>query len=109
VNLGLLKAARAALPRVLNRGMLMGERGPCVLGFLWMAAGHHPISLYAGIDTIAHPRLGGPAVDVIASLYGIDREAVAALRRANDDTPAAERSKVIGRMLDELIARGGGP
>lgn len=108
MNLELLKAARAALPRVLNRGMLMGERGPCVLGFLWMAAGHHPIGLYAGIDAIADPRLGGPAIDVIAGIYGLEREDVARLRRANDDTPAAERSKVVGRLLDELIARGEG-
>src|SRR5262249_26951050 len=107
-NLDRLKAARAALPPVLNRGMLMGERGPCVLGFLWLATGRHPIGLYAGTHQIADPRLGGPAGDVIARLYGPERADVGALRHANDEARAAERSRLVGRLLDELIARGEG-
>ena len=100
----LLQAACAALPERLNRGILMGEGGPCILGWLWLVTGNHPISIYAGIETIAHPRIGGPAIEVIARLYGLDPGVVAALKRANDDAPPAERSATVRRILEQILA-----
>jgi hypothetical protein len=104
VNAELLARARDGLPRRLNAGILMGDGGFCVLGWMLLTAGFHPITLYANTVGVADPGEGGPAVDVVARVYELPRDAVLDLARLNDASPRAERSAAVRARLDALLA-----
>jgi hypothetical protein len=106
VNAELLARARDGLPRRLNAGILMGDGGFCVLGWMLLSAGFHPITLYANTVGVADPGQGGAAVDVVARVYDLPRDAVVELARLNDATPRDERSAVVRARLDALLAAG---
>ena len=100
----LLERVRDTLPRRLNAGILMGDGGFCILGWMLLTAGFHPITLYANTLGVVDPGAGGPAVDVVARVYALDREDVVALARLNDATPRADRTAVVRARLGELLA-----
>ena len=104
MNTELLTRARNGLPRRLNAGILMGDGGFCVLGWMLLTAGFHPITLYANTVGVADPGGGGPAIDVVARVYDLPRVAVVELARVNDGTPRAERSAVVRAAIDTLLA-----
>jgi hypothetical protein len=99
-----LAAVRDSLPPRLNAGILMGDGGFCVLGWMLMCAGYHPITLYASTLSVNDPARGGAAIDVVAREYGLDRDAVVSLARLNDGTPTPERTAAVRAALDELVA-----
>jgi hypothetical protein len=103
VNHELLARARDTLPPRLNAGILMGDGGFCVLGWLLLTAGFHPITLYGNTLGVVHPELGGQAVDVVARVYGLGRDAVATLAERNDGTPTAARVDAVRRHLTDLL------
>ena len=53
MNADLVARARDGLPRRLNAGILMGDGGFCVLGWMLLTAGFHPITLYANTVGVA--------------------------------------------------------
>lgn len=108
VRLDLLRQARAGLPAQLNAGMLFGEGGFCILGWLLFSAGWHHITLYGNTIGVVDPEHGGPAPAVVAATYGLDRGDVEALAQLNDRTPADARVPAVAQRLDELIRRAGG-
>ena len=90
VRVDLLRQARAGLPAQLNAGMLFGEGASaswagCLLG---RAAPHHHLRQH---HRGRGPRVGGPAVDVVARAYGLPRRDVESLAQLNDRTPSSER------------------
>jgi hypothetical protein len=103
VNSDLLRQARDGLPRRLNCGILMGDGGFCVLGWMLISAGFHPITLYANTLGVVEPGRGGPAIDVVARVYDLPRDAVEELARLNDSTPSSDRSGAVRSRLDELL------
>jgi hypothetical protein len=103
VNTDLLARVRDGLPQHLNAGILMGDGGFCVLGWMLLSAGFHPITLYANTVGVADPGEGGPAIDVVARVYDLPRQAVVELARLNDATPRAERSAAVRARLDALL------
>ena len=103
MNRELLTQARDALPPRLNAGILMGDGGFCVLGWMLLTAGFHPITLYSNTLGVVHPELGGPAVDVVARVYGLDREAVIGMGELHDATPVGERVDAVRRQITELL------
>jgi hypothetical protein len=109
MNTDLLRQARDGLPRRLNCGILMGDGGFCVLGWLLIAAGFHPITLYANTLGVVEPGQGGPAIDVVARVYGLPRDDVEGLARLNDTTPSADRTAAVRARLDELLGGAGAP
>src|SRR5262249_4125947 len=105
VNGELLQAARDTLPRRLNRGILMGDGGFCVLGHMLAVAGYHPILVYASTHTVLDPRFGGNVVDVVAREYDLARDDVLQLAATNDQRPS-DRGGAAGRaVMDELLER----
>jgi len=104
VNADLVARARDGLPRRLNAGILMGDGGFCVLGWMLLTAGFHPITLYANTVGVGDPGVGGPAVDVVARAYDLPRDAVVELARLNDATPREQRSAAVRARLDALLA-----
>ena len=104
MNADLVARARDGLPRRLNAGILMGDGGFCVLGWMLLTAGFHPITLYANPVGVADPGVGGPAVDVVARVYDLPRDAVVELARINDATPREQRSAAVRARLDALLA-----
>ncbi|HLN16331.1 MAG TPA: hypothetical protein VK277_06190 [Acidimicrobiales bacterium] len=104
VDLDLLQRARDSLPGQLNAGILMGDGGFCVLGWMLYCAGFHEISLYANTVAVADPARGGPATDVVAAVFGLPVDDVVRLAQLNDEAPAAERHAAVARQLDELLA-----
>jgi len=104
VNRELLERVRDSLPRRLNAGILMGDGGFCIMGWMLISAGFHHITLYANTLGVVDPAVGGPAVDVVARVYDLPREAVLELARLNDATPRATRSEAVRARLDELLA-----
>jgi len=98
-----LTKVRDTLPPRLNAGILLGDGGFCVLGWMMVIAGFHEITFYSSSIAIFHPQRGGSVVDVIAGEYGLDRDDVIRLGRVNDDTPDADRRDAVRAMLDELI------
>lgn len=104
VNLELLERARDQLPGELNAGILFGERGACVLGFMLMVAGFHPITLYGSTIAVVDPARGGPAVEVVAAIYGLDPKWVSELAELNDRTEGPQRAAAVRARLDEAIA-----
>jgi hypothetical protein len=104
VNATMLQQVRDNLPRRLNAGILMGDGGFCVLGWMLLTAGFHPITLYANTLGVVDPGAGGPAIDVVARVYDLPRDDVVALARLNDATPRVERTAAVRARLDELLA-----
>ncbi len=100
-----LRRARDTLPSKLNAGILLGDGGFCILGWLLTVAGFHPITMYNSTLFVADPdpQRGGPVIDVVARLYGLPAERVQALARTNDDTPAPARVDAVRRELDRLL------
>ena len=104
MNRELLRQARESLPRRLNAGILMGDGGFCVMGWMLICAGFHHITLYANTLGVVDPAVGGPAVDVVARVYDLPRDTVVELARLNDSTPRAARTEAVRARLDELLA-----
>ena len=98
-----LRRVRDTLPGRLNAGILLGDGGFCVLGWMMVIAGYHEITFYSSTIAVFHPQKGGSVVDVIANEYGLDRDDVIRLARTNDDTPDAERADAVRSVLDDLI------
>ncbi len=109
MNSELVRRARDSLPRRLNAGILMGDGGFCVLGWMLLTAGFHPITLYANTLGVVDPALGGPAIDVVARVFDLARDDVVSLARINDATPGAERTAAVRARFDELLADDGSP
>ena len=105
MNRDLLARARDSLPSRLNAGILMGDGGFCILGWLLFCAGYHPITLYANTLAVVDPSpaRGGHAVDVVAQVYDLSRDDVVALARLNDTTPHPARPEAVRARLDELM------
>ena len=103
----LLQRVRDTLPPRLNAGILMGDGGFCVLGWMLFCAGFHPITLYANTLGVVHPELGGPAVDVVARTYGLARDDVIPLAELNDATRPDARVDAVRHALDDVLARAG--
>ena len=102
-DLDLLRLARDTLPAPLNAGILMGDGGFCVLGWMLLSAGFHPITLYANTLGVVEP-VGGPAIDVVARVYGLARATSCRSPRSTNARPAPTDG--CGRArLDELIGR----
>jgi len=106
MNVELLQRVRDGLPRRLNAGILMGDGGFCILGWMLLTAGYHPITLYSNTIGVVDPGTGGPAIDVVARVYGLERSSVVELARLNDGTPRAERTAAVRAALDALLAGG---
>ena len=105
INRPELRRVRDKLPERLNAGILLGDGGFCILGWMLTLAGFHPIALYNStlFVTDPDPRRSGLAVDVVAKTYGLPEDAVEELARTNDTTPAELRVETVRRMLDELL------
>jgi hypothetical protein len=97
---------RDSLPSALNAGILMGDGGFCILGWMLFAVGFHPITMYGNTLAVVEPARGGPAIDVVAREYCLPRAAVVELARLNDSTPTAERVEAVRVRLDELLTGG---
>jgi hypothetical protein len=97
---------RDSLPPRLNAGILMGDGGCCILGWMITMAGFHPITIYANTNAVVDQHRGGPAIDVVAREYGLDRDVVVGL---NDRTPTPQRNDAVRARLTALLegARGG--
>jgi hypothetical protein len=100
----LLRRARDQLPPRLNAGILMGDGGFCILGWMLLQAGFHQITLYGNTLAVTSPQQSGHAVDVVARVYGLERAAVRELAELNDRTPSAERVAAVRRRLDRILA-----
>ncbi len=96
---------RDKLPERLNAGILLGDGGFCILGWMLTLAGFHPIGLYNSTLFVADPdpRRSGLAVDVVARIYDLPATAVEDLARINDGTPAERRVETVRQMLDDLL------
>jgi hypothetical protein len=104
MNVARLEKVRDTLPQRLNAGILLGDGGFCVLGWMMVCAGYHEITFYSSTIAIFHPQHGGSVVDVIAREYELERDHVVHLARLNDDTAQDERRDVVRAALDDLIA-----
>ena len=100
-----LRRVRDKLPERLNAGILLGDGGFCILGWMLTLAGFHPITIYNStlFVTDPDPRRSGLAVEVVAGIYGLPAAAVEELARTNDTTPAELRVQTVRRMLDDLL------
>jgi hypothetical protein len=105
VNTSLLQQVRDGLPKRLNAGILMGDGGFCILGWMLLSAGYHPITLYSNTIGVVDPGTGGPAIDVVARVYDLDRADVVALAQLNDATPRATRTEAVRAALDGLLTK----
>ena len=103
MNAELLTRVRDTLPPRLNAGILMSDGGCCILGWMLMIAGFHPITIYANTMAVVEQRRGGPAIDVVAREYGLPRETVVEIARLNDATPRAQRTDAVRARLTELL------
>jgi hypothetical protein len=101
----LLEQARASLPPRLNAGLLLGEGGCCILGWMLLVAGYHEITLFGNTVGVVDPARGGPAPEVVAQAYELPLRDVQALAQLNDRTPSTERVAAVAARLDELLAR----
>lgn len=101
----LLRRVRDTLPSKLNAGMLLGDGGFCILGWMLTLAGFHPITMYNSSLFVADPDPGrsGRVVDVLARLYGLPAQEVEALGRLNDDAPTEARVEAVRHELDRLL------
>jgi hypothetical protein len=103
VRLDLLRQARDGLPPHLNAGLLFGEGGFCILGWMLFSAGLHHITFYGNTIGVVDPASGGPATEVVARTYGLAQTDVESLAQLNDRTASPERVAAVGARLDELI------
>jgi hypothetical protein len=103
MNVQRLEKVRETLPPSLNAGILLGDGGFCILGWMMVIAGFHEITFYSSTIAVFHPQRGGSVVDLIAEEYDLERDDVVRLGRVNDDTPDAERTTAVRAALDELI------
>ena len=101
----LLEQVRDRLPRRLNAGLLLGEGGCCILGWMLLVAGYHEIALFGNTIGVVDPARGGPAPEVVAQAYELPLRDVQALAQLNDGTPSADRVAAVAARLDELLAR----
>ena len=101
----LLRRVHDTLPSRLNAGMLLGDGGFCILGWMLTLAGFHPITMYNSTLFVADPdpERAGPVVDVVARLYGLEPHRVEALARLNDETPSEKRVEVVRDELERLL------
>jgi hypothetical protein len=104
VNTEMLRRVRDSLPKRLNAGILMGDGGFCILGWMLLSAGYHPITLYSNTLGVVDPGTGGPAIDVVARIYDLPRATVVELAQLNDSTPRATRREAVRAALDSLLA-----
>jgi hypothetical protein len=109
VDVELVRRARASLPPTLNAGLLMGEGGCCILGWMLLVAGFHEITLFGNTIGVVDPARGGPATHLVADTYDLALTDVEALAQLNDDTPSADRVAAVAARLDEWLARDGPP
>jgi hypothetical protein len=100
-----LRRVRDKLPERLNAGILLGDGGFCILGWMLTLAGFHPIAMSNSTLFVADPdpRRSGLAVEVVAGIYGLPPAAVEELARTNDTTPTALRVQAVRQMLDDLL------
>jgi len=84
--------------------VLMADGGFCVLGWIVLSAGYHPIAIYGSTFWVNDPETGGTAVDVVARLCELSTEDVRALGELNDANPTESRVDAVRRHLDELLA-----
>ena len=103
----LLEHARTSLPSRLNAGLLLGEGGCCILGWMLLVAGFHEIALFGNTVGVVDPGRGGPAPEVVAEAYDLALRDVQALAQLNDETPGEDRVAAVAARLDELL--GGSP
>ena len=103
----LLEQARRSLPPRLNAGLLLGEGGCCILGWMLLVAGFHEIALFGNTVGVVDPGRGGPAPAVVAEAYDLALRDVQALAQLNDETPGEDRVAAVAARLDELL--GGSP
>ena len=106
MNRPLLLQARDSLPPRLNAGILMGDAGFCILGWMLFCAGYHPITLYANTIAVVDLTRGGVAIDVVAGPYDLPRAAVVELARLNDTTAVGQRTAAVRSRLTELLGLG---
>jgi hypothetical protein len=104
VNTELLTRVLDSLPERLNAGVLMSDGGFCILGWIMLSAGYHPIRIYGSTCWVNDPEAGGTAVDVVARLCELPPDDVRALGELNDATPTEVRVDAVRRHLDELLA-----
>jgi len=107
VDVEMLRRARDTMPPSLNAGLLFGEGGFCVLGWLLYAAGFHEITLFGNTIAVADPARGGAAPQIVAETYGLPIEVVESLAQLNDRTPSEERVAAITARLDDLLLTDG--
>ena len=105
MNASLLQQVRDSLPKRVNAGILMGDGGFCILGWMLYTAGFHEISLYGNTVAVADLARGGPAIDVVAEVFGLPPDEVEALARVNDDTGPESRVEQVRLALDRLLGR----
>jgi hypothetical protein len=99
-----LRSLADSLPPRLNAGILMGDGGFCILGWMLFSAGFHPIALYSNTVAVVDLERGtGPAIDVVAREYELPRDFVVELARINDATPIDQRTDAVRAKLAELI------
>jgi hypothetical protein len=100
-----LRRVRDKLPERLNAGILFGDGGFCILGWMLTLVGFHPITIYNSTLFVADPdpRRSGLAVEVVARIYGLPEAAVEELARTNDTTPTERRVQTVRQMLDDLL------
>ena len=103
MNRDRVQALRDGLPDRLNAGILMGDGGFCVLGWALFSIGFHPITMYGNTLAVADPARGGPAIDVVAREYDLEREAVVELARLNDATAVETRTAAVRDHLTRLL------
>jgi hypothetical protein len=103
VNTEMVARVRDSLPPRLNAGILMGDGGCCILGWMITMAGYHPITIYANTNAVVDQHRGGPAIDVVAREYGLDRDVVVELARLNDRTPTPQRNDAVRARLTEIL------
>jgi hypothetical protein len=106
MNVKRLERVRDTLPPRLNAGILLGDGGFCVLGWMMVCAGFHEITFYSSTIAVFDPQRGGSVIDIVAKEYELDRDDVVRIARLNDETPAPERHDVVRSALDDLIGAG---
>lgn len=100
-----VQALRDGLPPRLNAGILMGDGGFCILGWMLFSAGFHPIALYSNTVAVVDLERGtGNAIDVVAREYDLPRDFVVELARLNDATSVDQRTAAVRAKLDEVLA-----
>lgn len=104
MRVDLLEGVRDGLPPRLNAGILMGDGGFCILGWMLMCAGFHPITIYNSTIVVADPERGGPAIEVVARAYEMPVEVVRELAEVNDRSETPRRREAVKARLNELIA-----